>query len=106
MVTLNHKECLIFKKEMVMSITMERKQELIAEYRRDKNDTGSAEVQIAVLTERIINLTKHMQANKKDRHSLRGLLILVGRRRRMLSYLKKKDLARYEAIVKSLELRK
>ena len=89
-----------------MSITAERKQVLIKEYQLEEGDTGSPEVQIAVLTERINNLTGHMQANKKDKHSLRGLLIMVGRRRRMLEYLKKKNFSRYEVLIKRLELRK
>lgn len=89
-----------------MSITAERKQELIKEYAIGKEDTGSVEVQCAVLTERIVNLTEHFKTNKKDHHSRRGLLILVGRRRRLLSYLKKKSQDRYEQLIKRLGLRK
>lgn len=89
-----------------MSITAERKQELIAQYRRDANDTGSAEVQVAILTERIRNLTEHMQSHAHDFHSRRGLLKLVSQRRVLLTYLKKIDLDRYEALIKSLGLRK
>lgn len=89
-----------------MSITAERKQELIAEYRREANDTGSPEVQIAILTERIRNLTEHMKEHKHDFHSRRGLLILVSQRRKLLDYLKGKDLNRYEALIKSLGIRK
>ncbi|MEQ9813039.1 MAG: 30S ribosomal protein S15 [Azospirillaceae bacterium] len=89
-----------------MSITADRKQELIQEYARAEADTGSPEVQVAILTERIGNLTEHMKANHKDFHSRRGLLMMVGRRRRLLDYLKRKDRGRYEAVVKSLGLRR
>ncbi len=89
-----------------MSITPERKQIVIKEYARAPNDTGSAEVQIAILTERINALTKHCQENHKDFHSRRGLLMLVGRRRRLLNYLKNNDLAKYLEIINKLGLRK
>ena len=89
-----------------MSITAERKAELIKEYARGENDTGSAEVQIAVLSERIANLTEHFKTHKKDNHSRRGLLKLVSQRRRLLDYLKKIDEARYKAIVQALGLRR
>ena len=89
-----------------MSITAERKQEVIAEYAQEKGDTGSPEVQVAVLTERINNLTEHFKGHKHDHHSRRGLLILVGRRRRLLDYLKKKNQDRYESLIKRLGLRK
>ena len=89
-----------------MSITAERKAELIKEYARGENDTGSAEVQIAVLTERIANLTEHFKTHKKDNHSRRGLLKLVSQRRRLLDYLKKVEEARYKAIVQALGLRR
>ena len=89
-----------------MSITQNRKQELIDEFSIKAGDTGSADVQIAVLTERIRNLTEHMQSHKKDFHSRRGLLMLVGRRRRLLDYVKRKDFSRYEALLKRLELRR
>ena len=89
-----------------MSITAERKAELIKEYARGENDTGSAEVQIAVLTERIANLTEHFKTHKKDNHSRRGLLKLVSQRRRLLDYLKKIDEDRYKAIVQALGLRR
>ena len=89
-----------------MSITAERKQELIKEYSTGPSDTGSAPVQIAVLSERIKNLTEHMQTHKKDFHSRRGLLVMVGQRRRLLDYVKKKDQAKYEALIKSLGLRR
>ena len=89
-----------------MSITAERKAELIKEYARGENDTGSAEVQVAVLTERIANLTEHFKTHKKDNHSRRGLLKLVSQRRRLLDYLKKVEEARYKAIVQALGLRR
>jgi len=89
-----------------MSITSERKNELIKEFATKKDDTGSPEVQCAVLTERITNLTEHFKTNKKDHHSRRGLLIMVGRRRRILDYLKNKDFNRYEALIKKLGIRK
>jgi small subunit ribosomal protein S15 len=89
-----------------MSITQERKTDLIKEYATTDNDTGSVEVQCAVLTERIKNLTEHLKENHKDFSSRRGLLILVGRRRRLLSYLKKCSLARYVNLISRLGLRK
>jgi small subunit ribosomal protein S15 len=89
-----------------MSITMERKQELIKEYARGDADTGSPEVQVAVLSERIANLTEHLKAHKKDFHSRRGLLMMVGQRRRLLDYLKRKEVGRYERLVERLGLRR
>lgn len=89
-----------------MSITAERKAELIKEHARGDNDTGSAEVQIAVLTERISNLTDHFKTHKKDNHSRRGLLKLVSQRRRLLDYLAKKDEGRYKDVVQKLGLRR
>jgi len=89
-----------------MSITAERKQELISEYASRDGDTGSPEVQVAILTERIRNLTEHLKIHRKDFHSRRGLLMMVGQRRRLLDYLRKKEVARYEGIVKSLGLRR
>ncbi len=89
-----------------MSITAERKQELIKEFATTKSDTGSPEVQVAILSERIINLTEHLKTHKKDHHSRRGLLMMVGQRRRLLDYLKMKEVRRYEAIIKSLKLRR
>ena len=89
-----------------MSITPDRKQELIEEYATKPGDTGSADVQVAVLTERIRNLTEHMQTHKKDFHSRRGLLMMVGQRRRLLDYVKRKDVKRYESLIKRLELRR
>lgn len=89
-----------------MSITAERKQELIGEFQTEKGDTGSPEVQVAILTERITNLTDHMKTHKRDFHSRRGLLMMVGQRRRLLDYLKNKDNARYEELVKRLGIRR
>ena len=89
-----------------MSITAERKQELIKEFAVNKNDTGSPEVQVAILTERIINLTEHLKIHKKDHHSRRGLLMMVGQRRRLLDYVKGKEEKRYQDIVKRLGLRR
>jgi len=89
-----------------MSITAERKQELIKEYAIKPEDTGSPEVQVAILTERIINLTEHLKTHKKDHHSRRGLLIMVGLRRRLLSYTQQKDETRYQALIKRLGLRR
>ena len=89
-----------------MSITAERKQEVIAEYGTAKGDTGSPEVQVAILTERIRNLTEHLKIHKKDFHSRRGLLMMVGQRRRLLDYLKGKSTNRYEDLIKRLGLRR
>jgi small subunit ribosomal protein S15 len=89
-----------------MSITPERKQELIQEYGARSGDTGSPEVQVAILSERIRNLTEHLQTHKKDVHSRRGLLIMVGQRRRLLDYLRNKDTGRYESLIQRLGLRR
>ena len=89
-----------------MSITAERKAELMKQYARVDNDTGSPEVQVAILTERITNLTEHFKTHRKDRHSRRGLLMLVSRRRSLLDYLKRKDESRYQAIIQSLGIRR
>ena len=89
-----------------MSITAERKQELIKEYAVKEGDTGSPEVQVAVLTERIVNLTDHLKTHKKDFHSRRGLLMMVGQRRRLLDYVKRKKVSRYDDLIKSLGLRR
>lgn len=88
-----------------MSITAQRKEALIAEYGKSANDSGSAEVQIAILSERISNLTEHLKVHAKDKHSRRGLLMLVGQRRGLLDYLKKKDNARYAELIEKLGLR-
>ncbi|MBE6817938.1 MAG: 30S ribosomal protein S15 [Clostridia bacterium] len=87
-------------------MTKEEKNAIIAEYATHEGDTGSPEVQIAVLTKRINDLTEHLKIYKKDNHSRRGLLKMVGRRRNLLAYLKKVDIERYRAIVKRLGLRK
>ncbi len=87
-------------------MTVERKQEIINTYRRDEKDTGSSEVQIALLTERIIELTEHLKVHKKDNHSRRGLLKMVGKRRNLLNYLEKNDVEKYREIVEKLNLRR
>lgn len=87
-------------------MTKERKEEIIATYKRDEKDTGSPEVQIALLTERITELTEHLKVHVKDNHSRRGLLKMVGKRRNLLNYLAKKDIERYRQIVEKLGLRK
>ncbi|CAH0496360.1 MULTISPECIES: 30S ribosomal protein S15 [unclassified Novosphingobium] len=89
-----------------MSITAEKKQEVIASHARAENDTGSPEVQVAILTSRIQTLTEHFKSNHKDNHSRRGLLMMVNKRRSLLDYLKKKDVARYNALIQKLGLRK
>jgi small subunit ribosomal protein S15 len=89
-----------------MSITTERKEALIKEHGRDKGDTGSPEVQVAILTERITNLTQHFKSHAKDNHSRRGLLMLVNKRRSLLDYLRQKDAQRYTDLIAKLGLRK
>jgi small subunit ribosomal protein S15 len=89
-----------------MPLATERKTEIIDEHHQHATDTGSAEVQIAMLTERINHLTQHLRVHRKDHHSRRGLLMMVGQRRRQLAYLNKKDVERYRAIVAKLGLRK
>jgi len=89
-----------------MTLTKERKRELAEQFGKGPEDTGAAEVQIALLTERINHLTEHLRAHGKDHHSRRGLLMLVGRRRRFLDYMQRSDLAGYRALVKELGLRK
>lgn len=89
-----------------MSITKERKQELIEEYRRDESDTGSADVQIAILTERISQLTQHMKLHRKDHSSKRGLLMLVSQRRGLLDYVRKTDVERYVSLIERLGIRR
>ncbi len=84
----------------------DRKQEIINEYKRHEGDTGSPEVQVALLTERITYLTEHFKTHKKDHHSRRGLLKMVGQRRRLLDYLIKQDIGRYKIIIKALGLRR
>lgn len=89
-----------------MALTSERKKDLIAGFKKHEADTGSPEVQIALLTERISLLTEHFKTHKKDHHSRRGLLKLVGQRRRLLNYLKRKDISRYRELIAQLGLRK
>ena len=89
-----------------MSITKEKKKEVIQSHKKHEKDTGSPEVQIALLTERINNLTDHFKAHAKDHHSRRGLLKIVGKRRRLLDYLKKKNITRYRDIISKLGIRK
>jgi small subunit ribosomal protein S15 len=89
-----------------MSISATRKRELIEEYAPKVGDTGSPEVQVAILSERINNLTEHLTGHTKDHHSRRGLLAMVGQRRRLLDYLKREDEARYDALIKRLSLRR
>jgi len=89
-----------------MSITAERKQALITEYATKEQDTGSPEVQVAILSERIANLTEHLKTHRKDFHSRRGLLVMVGQRRRLLDYLKGKDRGRYDSLIQRLGLRR
>ena len=89
-----------------MSITPEAKASLIKKFARNEGDTGSPEVQVAILTERIRNLTEHFKGHKKDNHSRRGLLALVSQRRRLLDYLKGKDEARYNTLIEKLGLRR
>jgi small subunit ribosomal protein S15 len=89
-----------------MSIPLARKQELVKEYARTDSDTGSPEVQVALLSERIKNLSDHLATHPKDFHSRRGLLVMVGQRRRQLDYLKRKNAARYETVIESLGLRR
>jgi small subunit ribosomal protein S15 len=89
-----------------MSITAEKKQDLIKEHARGSEDTGSPEVQVAILTERIVNLTEHFKTHAKDNHSRRGLLMLVNKRRSLLDYLKREDVARYSDLITKLGLRK
>ena len=89
-----------------MTLTTERKREIAAKFGANERDTGNTKVQVALLTERINHLTEHLREQKKDHHSRRGLLMLVGRRRRFLDYLQRKDLEGYRALIKELGLRK
>jgi small subunit ribosomal protein S15 len=89
-----------------MSLNTAKKQELIGKFGRSDGDTGSAEVQVALLTERINELTEHLRTHRKDHHSRRGLLMMVGKRRRLLGYLERSDLDRYRAVVAELGLRR
>lgn len=87
-------------------MTTERKQEILTSFARQEGDTGSVEVQVALLTERIRELTEHLKVHKKDEHSRRGLLIMVGKRKRLLNYLEKVDIERYRSLIAKLGLRK
>lgn len=89
-----------------MSVTAEKKTEIITDNARATGDTGSPEVQVAILTERIVNLTEHFKKHHKDNHSRRGLLAMVNKRRALLDYLKKKDVGRYNSLIQKLGLRK
>ena len=89
-----------------MTLTQEDKREVVERFGKDANDTGATEVQIALLTRRINDLTEHLRTHKHDHHSRRGLLMLVGRRRRFLNYLQKKDLERYRSLIRELGLRR
>ena len=88
-----------------MAVSKERKAELIKEFGKDANDSGSAEVQVAILTERIRELTEHVKVHKKDHHTRRGLLMLVGKRRRLLVYIKNRDILEYRELIKKLGIR-
>ena len=90
----------------MMSITAEKKLELVGEFATGKSDTGSPEVQVAILSERIVNLTEHLKIHKHDFHSRRGLIMMVGKRRRLLDYLKRKDEDRYQNLIQRLGLRR
>ena len=89
-----------------MTLTVEEKQEVVQQFGKDATDTGSPEVQIALLTRRINHLTEHLREHKHDHHSRRGLLMLVGQRRRLLNYLQRKDLDRYRGLIQELGLRR
>ena len=91
---------------VTMSITTESKKDIIGEFATKENDTGSPEVQVAILSKRITNLTEHLKVHKKDFHSRRGLLVMVGQRRRLLDYLSNKDSDRYQTLIKRLDLRR
>ena len=88
-----------------MAVSKERKAELIKEFGKDANDSGSTEVQVAILTERIRELTEHVKVHKKDHHTRRGLLMLVGKRRRLLSYIKERDIENYRQLIAKLGIR-
>ncbi|NJL83080.1 MAG: 30S ribosomal protein S15 [Chloroflexaceae bacterium] len=89
-----------------MTLTQDRKQELVSEFQRHETDTGSADLQVAILTERINHLTTHLQRNKNDHSSRRGLLQMIGRRKRLLAYISNKDQARYQALIARLGIRR
>ena len=89
-----------------MSISTEEKAKLVSQFQRSKKDTGSPEIQVAILTKRINNLTEHLKSAKKDHHSRRGLLLMVSQRRKLLDYLRKKDVERYRELITTLDLRR
>ena len=89
-----------------MTLTVERKREIVGRFGKSEDDTGSTEVQVALLTERINGLTEHLREHRKDHHSRRGLLMLVGQRRRLLNYLQRRDLDRYRGLIRELGLRR
>ncbi len=89
-----------------MTLVKEDKKKVIEKFKTHENDTGSSEVQVAILTQKINRLNEHLKANKKDHHSRRGLIIMVGKRKRLLEYLKNNDMGRYKKIIKELGLRK
>lgn len=88
-----------------LSVSKERVEEIIAEFGKNEHDTGSAEVQVAILSERIRNLTEHLKVHKKDNHSRRGLMMLIGKRRGLLKYIKERDIEEYRALIKKLGIR-
>jgi len=98
--------CCCYRLAAMSHLTAERKKELVGRFGRTDADTGSTEVQIAMLTERINHLTEHLRTHRKDHHSRRGLLMLVGKRRRFLNYLQRTDLDRYRELIKELGLRR
>jgi len=102
----NNEEIQILRKGGVLMLATEKKQEIINSYKLHESDTGSPEVQIAILTERIIYLTEHFKTHKKDHHSRRGLLKIVGQRRRLLDYVKGKSVDRYKVIIEKLGIRR
>lgn len=102
----HHSDGAYGKKRSIIMITKEKKTEIINEYATKEGDTGSPEVQVAILTTRINELNEHLQSHKKDFHSRRGLLKMVGKRRNLLNYLKEKDIERYRSLIKRLGLRK
>lgn len=97
--------CGRYKKGEIMTISKERKAELTAKFGKNAQDTGSSKVQVAILSERIKELTEHMKSHQKDFHTRRGLLMLVGKRRRLLSYIKKNDINEYRELIKELGIR-
>lgn len=104
--SLHSSETILFKEQRFVPLNKDQKAEIAAKYGRGSNDTGSAEVQIAILTASINQLTEHLKFHKKDHHSRRGLLLQVGQRRRLLNYLQKKDLERYRSLISDLGLRR